>query len=39
MVLRMQGMDVQTTQFDKSKTKEDYFHYAVKNHINRVEFV
>jgi ATP phosphoribosyltransferase regulatory subunit len=39
MVLRIQGLDVQTTQFDSSKTKDDYFRYAVKNHINRVEFI
>ena len=39
MVLRMQGMLVQTTQLDPGKTKDDYFHYAVKMHINRVEFL
>jgi ATP phosphoribosyltransferase regulatory subunit len=39
MVLRMQGMNVQTTQFEESKTKDDYFRYAVKHHISRVEFI
>jgi ATP phosphoribosyltransferase regulatory subunit len=39
MALRLQGMNVQTTPFDSAKTKDDYFRYAVKNHINRVEFM
>ncbi len=39
MVLRMQGMLVQTTQFDAGKSKDDYFRYAVKQHISRVEFI
>jgi ATP phosphoribosyltransferase regulatory subunit len=39
MILRGQGMMVQTTQFNEEKTREDYFDYAVKNHINRVEFM
>lgn len=39
MVLRMQGMFVQTTQFDETKSKDDYFRYAVKQHISRVEFI
>ena len=39
MVLRMQGMLVQTTQFDDKKSKDDYFRYAVKQHISRVEFM
>lgn len=39
MLLRAQGMLVQTTPFDDGKTKDDYFNYAVKNHINRVEFL
>jgi ATP phosphoribosyltransferase regulatory subunit len=38
-ILRGQGMMVQTTQFNEAKTREDYFDYAVKNHINRVEFM
>jgi hypothetical protein len=38
-VLRGQGMMVQVTPFAEGKTKEDYFDYAVKNHINRVEFM
>jgi ATP phosphoribosyltransferase regulatory subunit len=39
MILRGQGMMIQTTQFNEEKTREDYFDYAVKNHINRVEFM
>jgi ATP phosphoribosyltransferase regulatory subunit len=39
MVLRMQGMYVQTTQLDSGRTKDDYFRYAAKHHINRVEFL
>lgn len=39
MVLRMQGMFVQTTEWDTNKTKDDYFSYAVKMHIGRVEFL
>ncbi len=39
MILRVQGMMVQTVQIDFKKTREDYFDYALKNHINRVEFM
>ncbi len=39
MILRVQGMMVQTTQLDPAKTRDEYFNYAVKNHINRVEFM
>lgn len=38
-ILRTQGTMVQTVLFDDTKTKEDYFNYAAKNHISRVEFL
>ena len=38
-ILRAQGTMVQTVLFDDTKTKEDYFNYAAKNHISRVEFL
>lgn len=38
-ILRTQGIMVQTVLFDDTKTKEDYFNYAAKNHISRVEFL
>ena len=38
-ILRTQGIMVQTVLFDETKTKEDYFNYAAKNHISRVEFL
>ncbi len=38
-ILRIQGTMVQTILFDDSKTKDDYFNYAIKNQINRVEFI
>lgn len=38
-ILRIQGTMVQTVLFDDSKTKDDYFNYAIKKQINRVEFI
>lgn len=39
MILRRQGMKVETTLWDDTKSRNDYFLYATKNHINRVEFM